>query len=254
MNEPRKEKPTGPTTYFGYRIVKEAEKMPLVRDVFDSVAEKYDFMNDIMSLGVHRLWKNAMVDWINPRPHMRLVDVGGGTGDIAFRFIKRGGGSVVVVDINSDMLFRGRDRASDFGILEGINWLNGDAERLPLEDMSVDVFTISFCIRNVTHIDRVLEEANRILKPGGRFICLEFSKVSEPLLSKVYDKYSFIVLPFLGEIIAGDRASYQYLVESIRKFPDKGHFASMIERAGFSKVKVRELSAGIAALHSAWRI
>ncbi len=228
--------------------------MSLVRGVFDSVADKYDLMNDVMSLGVHRLWKKAMVDLINPRPDMILADVGGGTGDIAFRFIKGGGGAVVVVDVNSDMLSRGRDRAVDMGIREGVTWLNGDAELLPLEDMSVDVFAISFCIRNVTHIDRVLAEAKRILKPGGRFICLEFSKVSEPLLSKVYDKYSFVVLPLLGEVIAGDRASYQYLAESIRKFPGPVQFASRIERAGFSRVKVRELSAGIAALHSAWRI
>ena len=244
----------GATTHFGYRTVQEAEKASLVRGVFDSVADKYDLMNDLLSFGVHRLWKKAMVDWLNPRPGMTLVDVGGGTGDITFRFISRGGGPVVVVDINKDMLARGRDRALDLGVLEGITWLNGDAEQLPLKSMSVDAFVVSFCIRNVTHIDRVLDEAQRILKPGGRFICLEFSKVSDPFLSTIYDTYSFKLLPLLGQCIAGDRAAYQYLAESIRNFPDQKRFSTMIEQAGFGNVKVRNLSAGIAALHSAWRV
>ena len=242
------------TTHFGYRTVQEAEKASLVHGVFDSVADKYDLMNDLLSFGVHRLWKKALVDWLNPRPGMTLVDVGGGTGDITFRFIGRGGGPVVVVDINKDMLARGRDRALDLGIVEGITWLNADAEQLPLQSMTVDAFVVSFCIRNVTHIDRVLDEAKRILKPGGRFICLEFAKVSDPFLSTIYDTYSFKLLPLLGQCIAGDRAAYQYLAESIRNFPDQKRFSTMIEQAGFGNVKVRNLSAGIAALHSAWRV
>ena len=243
-----------PTTHFGYREVAKDEKASLVRDVFDSVAGKYDLMNDVMSLGVHRLWKSAMIDWLNPRPGMALVDVGGGTGDIAFRFRDAGGGPVTVVDINAEMLARGRDRALDRGILEGIDWVNGDAENLPLPDMTADAFTIAFCIRNVTHIERALAEARRVLKPGGRFLCLEFSQVDEPWLAKLYDAYSFKVLPELGARIADDRDAYQYLAESIRRFPDADTFAAMIAEAGLANVKVRRLSGGIAALHSAWRI
>ena len=254
INESSKDKFEGTTTNFGYRHVPKEKKANLVRDVFDSVADKYDLMNDLMSMGVHRLWKNAMINWLAPRDGMTMVDVGGGTGDIAFRFLRRGGGSVTVVDINVEMLSHGRDRALDMGILDGINWLNGDAENLPVEDMTVDAFTIAFCIRNTTHIERALEEARRVLKPGGRFLCLEFSHVSEPLLAKLYDSYSFKVLPLLGECVVGDRAAYQYLAESIRKFPDQHLFASMIEHAGLSNVKIRNLSGGIAALHSAWRV
>lgn len=242
------------TTHFGFREVSEADKAALVRDVFDSVAGKYDLMNDVMSLGIHRLWKAAMIDWLRPNADMALVDVGGGTGDIAFRFLDAGGGGVTVVDINAEMLARGRDRAIDRGILQGINWITGDAENLPLEDMSADAFTIAFCIRNVTRIERALAEARRVLKPGGRFLCLEFSHVDAPWLAKLYDTYSFKVLPELGARIADDRDAYRYLAESIRRFPDAETFAAMIEKAGLGNVKLRKLSGGIAALHSAWRV
>ncbi|MEK9754145.1 MAG: class I SAM-dependent methyltransferase [Rhodospirillaceae bacterium] len=241
------------TTHFGFREVAETEKASLVRDVFDSVAGKYDLMNDVMSLGIHRLWKAAMIDWLRPRADMALVDVGGGTGDIAFRFLEAGGGPVTVVDINAEMLAKGRDRALDRGILDGIAWIAGDAEKLPLEDMSADAFTIAFCIRNVTHIEKALEEARRVLRPGGRFLCLEFSNVDAPWLAKLYDTYSFKVLPELGARIADDRDAYRYLAESIRRFPDADTFAAMIADAGLENVSVLKLSGGIAALHSAWR-
>lgn len=241
-------------THFGFRTVAEDEKASLVRGVFDSVAPHYDLMNDLMSLGVHRLWKRAMLDWLAPRPGMTLLDVGGGTGDIGFRFLKRGGGSVRVVDVNAEMLARGWARAIDLGILDGIEWIHGNAEALPVDDASVDVYTTAFGIRNVTHIKRALAEARRVLKPGGRFLCLEFSCVAVPLLDRVYDAYSFNVLPALGGLVAGDRDAYQYLAESIRRFPDQDHFASMIADAGLDQVKVRNLSGGIAAMHSAWRV
>lgn len=241
------------TTHFGFRRIAESEKASLVRDVFSSVAPRYDLMNDLMSLGVHRLWKSAMMDWLAPRLGQSLIDVGGGTGDIAFRFLERGGGPVTVVDVNGDMLNEGRDRAVDKGILDGIEWLEGDAEGLPVDDASKDIYTTAFCIRNVTRIDRALAEAHRVLKPGGRFMCLEFSRVVLPLLDRLYETYSFKVLPFLGEQVAGDREAYQYLAESIRQFPAQKPFAEMIAQAGLTQVKVRNLSGGIAALHSAWR-
>jgi demethylmenaquinone methyltransferase/2-methoxy-6-polyprenyl-1,4-benzoquinol methylase len=246
------------TTHFGFRQVAEDEKAGMVRDVFDSVASKYDLMNDLMSLGIHRLWKAAMMDWLRPRPGMTLLDVGGGTGDIAFRFLARGGGGVTVCDINAEMLRVGQARAIDKGMLKGftqggIDWVNGDAENLPFPDNSFDAYTTAFCIRNVTHPERALAEARRVLKPGGRFLCLEFSKVVLPLLDEMYDKWSFEVLPVLGEKVAGDRASYQYLAESIRRFPSQDDFKAMITAAGLSRADYRNLSGGIAALHSAWR-
>ena len=243
----------GETTHFGYQNVPEADKASLVGRVFDSVAPSYDLMNDLMSLGVHRLWKNTLIETLSPRPDMSLLDVGGGTGDIAFRFLKRGGGRVAVVDINEEMLAQGRDRALDRGLLDGVTWVRGDAEALPVEDASFDAFTIAFCIRNVTHIERALAEARRVLKPGGRFLCLEFSKITTPGLKRLYDAYSFGVLPALGQWVAGDRAAYEYLAESIRRFPDQQAFAEMIRAAGLSRVRVRNLSGGIVALHSAWR-
>ena len=184
---------------------------------------------------------------------MRLLDVGGGTGDIALLFRERGGGAVTVVDINAEMLKVGRDKAMDKGIIGGIEWIEGDAEDLPVADASADIYTTAFCLRNVTHIDRALNEARRVLKPGGRFMCLEFSQVSLPGLEKLYETYSFKVLPFLGKKVAGDREAYQYLAESIRRFPAQEPFAKMIAEAGLSQVKYRNLSGGIAALHSAWR-
>lgn len=242
------------TTHFGFTDVPESEKASMVRGVFDSVASKYDLMNDLMSMGVHRLWKDTLINQLNPRPDMTLLDVGGGTGDIAFRFLKAGGAHVSVCDINKEMLAVGRDRAIDKGVLTGIDWVCGNAESLPVPDNSMDAFTIAFCIRNVTHIDAALREAKRVLKPGGRFLCLEFSKVGLPLLEQLYDVYSFKILPVIGQVVASDRDSYQYLAESIRKFPDQDTFAAMIEEAGLGQVSYQNLTGGVAAIHSAWRL
>ena len=239
---------------FGFEEVTEAEKVARVKGVFRSVASRYDLMNDLMSGGVHRLWKASMLTWLAPRPGMRLIDLGGGTGDIALGFRRRGGGPVTVCDINAEMLSVGRDRSYDRGLYEGISWACGDAERLPFPDCSFDALTTAFCLRNVTRLDKALAEARRVLKPGGRFLCLEFSKVVVPLLSQIYDQYSFRVLPAMGRMVAGDRDSYQYLVESIRRFPDQETFAGAIAQAGLGRVRYRNLSGGIAALHSAWRI
>ena len=249
---------TTPTASFGFREVPEAEKEGLVREVFSSVARNYDVMNDLMSGGVHRLWKDAMVEWLNPQPAWRVLDVAGGTGDIAFRIAdmarSRGGeAEIVVCDINADMLGEGVRRAQAKG--EGaVSWVCGDAEKLPVPDASMDAYTIAFGIRNVTHIDRALAEARRVLKPGGRFLCLEFSRVEAPGLDTLYEAFSFSVLPKLGEMVAQDAESYRYLAESIRRFPPQAKFARMIEKAGLSRVKVRNLTGGIAALHSAWKI
>lgn len=243
-------------THFGFKDVQASEKAGLVRGVFDSVAENYDVMNDLMSAGVHRLWKTAMMDWLNPRPGQHLLDVAGGTGDISFKFMDRvkGDGKVTVLDINHNMLSVGQDRAVDQGRLHGLQWVNGDAMSLPIPDKSVDAYTIAFGIRNVTDIPMALREAKRVLKPGGRFMCLEFSKVTMPGFKEFYDFYSFNILPNIGGMVANDKASYQYLAESIRKFPDPETFKNMINDAGLGQVKYRVLSGGIAAIHSAWRI
>lgn len=241
------------TTHFGYREVPEHEKASLVREVFDSVADRYDLMNDLMSLGIHRLWKTVFVDWLKPRPGMRLLDVGGGTGDVAFKFLERGGGHVTVCDINAEMLGVGRTRAVDRGRLRGIEWVCGDAEHLPVADCSMDAYTIAFCIRNVTHVSEALKEARRVLRPGGRFLCLEFSRVVLPGLDKAYDAYSFTMLPLMGRLVTGNSSAYQYLAESIRRFPPQDEFAAMIRDAGLDQVSYRNLSGGIAAMHSAWR-
>ncbi len=253
-------------THFGFRDVAENEKPSLVRGVFESVASRYDLMNDLMSGGVHRLWKAAMVDWLNPRPGIRLLDTAGGTGDIAFRVLDRleaqgqaqgavgGAGQVIVCDLTADMLAVGRDRAIDRGTLKGVFWVCGDAERLPLPDRSVTAYTIAFGLRNVTHIDRALAEARRVLKPGGRFLCLEFSRVVVPVFAELYDQYSFKVLPAMGAAVAGDRESYLYLAESIRRFPPQEELAALMGAAGLAQVRYRNLSGGIAALHSGWRI
>ena len=242
------------TTHFGFATVDARDKASMVKGVFDNVASRYDLMNDLMSMGVHRLWKSAFIDSLVPRPDMKLIDVGGGTGDIAFKFLERGGGEVCVCDINDEMLDVGRDRAIDRGILQGREWVNGDAENLPVPDSSFDAFTIAFCIRNVTHIENALLEACRVLKPGGHFLCLEFSHVALPALEKIYDTYSFSILPWLGKLVADDEESYRYLAESIRRFPDQETFASMITDAGLEQVKYQNLSGGIATIHSAWRI
>lgn len=241
------------TTHFGFKTVREDDKVDMVRGVFDSVASKYDIMNDMMSMGVHRVWKNRLMARLRPSADQKLLDVGGGTGDIAFKYLDRGGNDVTVYDINHEMLAVGRDRAIDRGTLSGIQWMQGNAEELPFEDATFDAYTIAFCIRNVTHIDKALKEARRVLKPGGHFLCLEFSKVVQPGLSQIYDTYSFSILPKLGELIAGDRESYQYLAESIRRFPDQETFKAMITDAGFDQVSYENLTGGVACIHSAWR-
>jgi demethylmenaquinone methyltransferase/2-methoxy-6-polyprenyl-1,4-benzoquinol methylase len=252
-SQPPSEQPSG-TTHFGFKTVAEDEKVSLVRNVFDSVAGKYDLMNDLMSAGVHRLWKSTFLHMLRPQPNQRLLDVGGGTGDIAFGWRARGGGPVTVCDINREMLSVGRDRAIDRNIPGGVSWVCGNAESLPIPDRSVDRYTIAFCLRNVTHWERAIAEAYRVLRPGGRFMCLEFSKVVVPGLDKAYDAYSFNILPKVGEMVTGNRDAYQYLVESIRKFPPQAEMAKMVEDAGFARVSVRNLSAGIAAIHSGWRL
>jgi demethylmenaquinone methyltransferase/2-methoxy-6-polyprenyl-1,4-benzoquinol methylase len=245
---------TEQTTHFGFRTVERNEKARLVRNVFDTVAPRYDLMNDLMSWGVHRLWKAALIDRLKPRPGLRLIDVAGGTGDIAFRFLDAGGGNVTVCDINAEMVSVGRNKALDKGITKNIGWAVGNAEALPLPDGTMDAYTIAFGLRNVTNIDLALKEARRVLKPGGQFLCLEFSRVVLPLLSELYDRYSFSVLPALGEKIAGDADAYQYLVESIRKFPDQDMLRDRILDAGLERTSIRNLSGGVAAIHAAWRI
>ena len=246
---------TEKTTHFGNREVQESEKAGLVHGVFTNVASKYDVMNDVMSVGVHRLWKEAMMDWIAPRAGQRLLDVAGGTGDISFRFLKRAqGAEAVVLDMTENMLVEGRKRAEAAALSAHLDWVTGDAMALPFEDNSFDVYTISFGIRNVTRIPDALSEAYRVLRPGGRLMVLEFSQLPSDGMQKLYDLYSFNVIPRMGELIASDRDSYQYLVESIRKFPDQETFAEMIRTAGFEQVKYRNLSLGIAALHSGWKL
>jgi demethylmenaquinone methyltransferase/2-methoxy-6-polyprenyl-1,4-benzoquinol methylase len=245
-------------TDFGFRRVPEAAKAPLVRAVFDSVAERYDLMNDLMSAGIHRLWKDEMVAWLNPRPGQRMLDVAGGTGDVARRALPlvqpAVGGVVVVCDINPGMLEIGRSRAIDDGILDGIEWLCGNAEALPFADRSFDLYTIAFGLRNVTHIERALAEARRVLRPGGRFLCLEFTPAVIPVLQPLYDLYSFAFLPLLGRLVTGDRDAYAYLVESIRRFPPQSEVSAMIAAASLERPRYRNLTGGIAALHSAWRL
>ena len=243
------------TTHFGFQTVSEAEKAGRVQGVFTSVASKYDIMNDVMSAGIHRVWKEAMMDWLAPRPGQELLDVAGGTGDISFKFLKRAGsGHATVLDITENMLIAGRKRAETAQMADNLDWLVGDAMALPFADNSFDVYTISFGIRNVTRPQDALNEAFRVLRPGGRLMVLEFSQIPVPLAQKAYDLYSFNVIPRMGQMIANDRDSYQYLVESIRKFPDQETFLSMVQHAGFENTSYRNLSLGIAALHSGWKI
>lgn len=242
------------TTHFGYQTVPEADKAGMVHGVFTRVASKYDIMNDLMSAGMHRLWKDGMMDWLAPRAGQRLLDVAGGTGDVAFRFLKRGGGQAVVLDMTEGMLVSGRQRAEADQMAGQLDWVVGDAMALPFADNSFDVYTISFGIRNVTRIGDALTEALRVLRPGGRLMVLEFSQIPNEMLQKAYDLYSFNVIPVMGQVVAGDRDSYQYLVESIRQFPDQEEFARMIRTAGFGLVSYRNLTMGVAALHSGWKI
>ena len=251
------QEPAGETD-FGFRRVGEREKAPLVRAVFDSVAGRYDLMNDLMSGGIHRLWKDRLIASLKPRPGQILLDVAGGTGDIACRALPRlepaRGGGVIVCDVNEQMLDIGRARALDDGILSGIEWVCGDAEALPVADRSVDLYTIGFGLRNVTRIEQALAEARRVLKPGGRFMCLEFAPAAAPWLAPVYELYSFRLLPLIGQIVTGDRDAYTYLVESIRRFPPQPVLCEMIEAAGLERARFENLTGGVAALHSAWRL
>ena len=245
---------------FGFRDVDPREKPGLVRGVFDRVASRYDLMNDVMSAGVHRLWKDATAARLNPQPGETIIDCAGGTGDMARRFAdlarrareRRGGedAQILVIDYNAEMIAAGRAR----GLEPEIAWAVGDAQKLPLPDACADAYVISFGIRNVTDIPAALREARRVLRPGGRFLCLEFSRPPAPALARLYDAYSFRVIPFMGEQIAGDRASYQYLVESIRRFPDQKTFQSMIEAAGFRRAGYTNFTGGVAALHHGWAV
>ncbi len=242
-------------THFGFQTVDEDAKAGMVHSVFSSVASRYDLMNDLMSVGIHRVWKTAMMDWLAPRDGQHLLDVAGGTGDVAFRFLDRAGGArVTVCDMTEQMLVEGRKRAAAAAKADRLAWVTGDAMALPFADNSFDRYTISFGIRNVTRIPDALAEAHRVLRPGGRLMVLEFSQIPVPMMQWAYDRYSFNVIPAMGQAVTGDRDSYQYLVESIRKFPDQETFAGMIRAAGFGRVQYRNLSMGIAALHSGWKI
>jgi demethylmenaquinone methyltransferase/2-methoxy-6-polyprenyl-1,4-benzoquinol methylase len=260
-NEPSSNEPNAPqgTTSFGFRSVPEGERQGLVNAVFSSVASRYDLMNDLMSGGLHRLWKSEFVAMIgapkNERP-FRLLDVAGGTGDIAIRYAQASGpnATAVLADISPEMLEEGRAKVTSKGLAERITLTQGNAEALPFPDGTFDAYTIAFGIRNVTHIDVALREAHRVLKIGGRFLCLEFSECQVPLLDRLYDFHSFEVIPRLGKITAGDAESYRYLVESIRRFPNQEAFAGMIRDAGFDRVTVRNLTGGIAAIHSGWKL
>ena len=243
------------TTHFGYETVPEAEKAGRVQGVFSSVASRYDIMNDVMSGGIHRLWKDAMMDWLAPRPGQKLLDVAGGTGDISFRFLKRAGaGHATVLDLTEPMLVEGRKRAEAAQMQDSLDWVAGDAMALPFEDNTFDVYTISFGIRNVTRPQDALAEAYRVLKPGGRLMVLEFSQLPNPALQKAYDLYSFNVIPRMGQMIAKDRDSYQYLVESIRNFPDQEPSLALTREECFENAKYRDPKMVGAWLHSGWKI
>lgn len=248
----------GMETSYGFKRVGAGDKQSLVNDVFHKVANRYDLMNDLMSAGLHRLWKDAMVTWLNPPKRMgwRVLDVAGGTGDIAFRIVaaSQGNAHATVLDINGSMLAVGRDRAQKKGLSGNTDFVEANAEELPFADATFDAYTIAFGIRNVPRIDVALSEAFRVLKPGGRFLCLEFSEVEMPLLDTVYEAWSFNAIPKIGKMVTGDGEPYSYLVESIARFPNQQNFATMISRAGFDRVSFRNYSGGIAALHSGWKL
>jgi demethylmenaquinone methyltransferase/2-methoxy-6-polyprenyl-1,4-benzoquinol methylase len=237
--------------FFGFKTVSADEKTARVKDVFSSVASKYDIMNDFMSGGVHRLWKRAFVRRIAPQKKHRILDVAGGTGDISFLMYQASSSPhMTVSDINPDMLEVGKSRAIDRGMMNVFDWVEANAEKLPFEDNQFDIYTIAFGLRNVTHIDQTLAEAYRVLAPGGRFFCLEFSKPAYQPLRKLYDLYSFKAIPAIGELVAKDRDSYQYLIESIRQFPHQQGLKLHLEKAGFKKVTFENLTGGIAAIHT----
>ncbi|AXI49058.1 bifunctional demethylmenaquinone methyltransferase/2-methoxy-6-polyprenyl-1,4-benzoquinol methylase UbiE [Sulfitobacter sp. SK012] len=255
LNNIRKSDMTDKTTHFGAQTIPEGEKAGKVRNLFTDVANKYDIMNDVMSMGIHRVWKEAMMDWLAPRAGQKLLDVAGGTGDVSFKFLKRAGsGHATVLDLTESMLIEGRKRAEAAQLEGSLDWIVGDAMALPFEDNSFDVYTISFGIRNVTRPQEALNEAYRVLRPGGRLMVLEFSQLPNAGMQKAYDLYSFNVIPRMGQMIANDRDSYQYLVESIRNFPDQETFLGMVREAGFDNAKYRNLTMGVAALHSGWKI
>ncbi|HEY9552177.1 bifunctional demethylmenaquinone methyltransferase/2-methoxy-6-polyprenyl-1,4-benzoquinol methylase UbiE [Allosphingosinicella sp.] len=237
---------------FGYEDVPPAEKTRRVRGVFSNVASRYDLMNDFMSVGMHRVWKNQFVRKLKPRPGQHILDMAGGTGDIAFRIAERGA-QVTVADINPEMLAVGQERAKRRGI-EGLLWAEENAEELSFPDQTFDAYTIAFGIRNVTHIDKALAEAHRVLRIGGRFLCLEFSTSTWPGFKEIYDRYSHDVVPRIGKVVARDEDSYRYLVESIRRFPDMPTLKRMIERAGLAQVTVEPILGGAVAIHSGWKI
>ncbi|MBY0356023.1 MAG: bifunctional demethylmenaquinone methyltransferase/2-methoxy-6-polyprenyl-1,4-benzoquinol methylase UbiE [Rickettsiales bacterium] len=239
---------------FGFTPVREDEKQARVNDVFASVASRYDVMNDLMSAGLHHVWKDRLIDQLRPHKNMHLLDLAGGTGDVGFRFLKRGGGPLTLSDINPAMLAEGKRRAMDQNLYDRIHWQEANAEALPFETQCFDAVTMAFGIRNVTHIDRVLSESLRVLKSGGHFLCLEFSHPTLPLLQKLYDAYSFRVIPEMGRLVTGDVASYQYLVESIRRFPTATRFEAMLKEAGFTHTRHQLLTGGVVAIHSGWKI
>lgn len=244
---------------FGFRRVGETEKQGLVNEVFAKAAKRYDQMNDLMSAGLHRLWKDDLVTMLSPpkgQTPFQVLDVAGGTGDIAFRIVQAGGPNtrVTIADISPEMVAEGQARANAEGFAAKCRFTVGNAEQLAFPDKTFDAYTIAFGIRNVTHIDRALAEAWRVLKPGGRFLCLEFSHVDVPFLDKIYDAYSFTVIPAVGKVVTGDGQPYRYLVESIRTFPSQERFKAMIEDAGFKRVSYRNLTGGVVAIHSGWRI
>jgi len=254
MENPEKDNPE--SRWFGQRSVSPEQKTSLVRGVFDNVAEKYDLMNDLMSGGVHRLWKDQFVRKIRPRPGLHYLDVAGGTGDIAFRIRQKTSPDtpITLCDLNAEMLSVGRDRAMNKGYVSGFDWVTGNAEALPFDDASMDIYTIAFGLRNVTHIDTALKEAFRVLRPGGRFYCLEFSRVNEPFLRRLYDAYSYTAIPRIGQIVAKDRDSYQYLVESIRAFPAQKQLCRRLAGAGFTRPAYENLTFGVAAIHQAVKL
>jgi demethylmenaquinone methyltransferase/2-methoxy-6-polyprenyl-1,4-benzoquinol methylase len=236
---------------FGYKIVKKKDKQNLVNSVFNSVADKYDLMNDITSFGIHREWKNNLINWMAPQKNQKLADIAGGTGDIARKFLNNGGHSAYVIDINEEMIKSGNVNKNN---LKDIKWLVASAENIPIDDNTFERATMGFGLRNVTNRAQALKEVYRILKPGGRFICLEFSHVENELIEEIYDFWSFKCMPYIGEKVAGDRSAYTYLVESIRQFPTQPELAEMFSEAGFSRVKYRNLSNGIVSLHSGWKL
>lgn len=258
MSEQRTTAVGGMETSYGFRNVGAGDKQGLVNEVFHKVANRYDVMNDLMSGGLHRVWKDAMVAWLNPprRPGWKVLDVAGGTGDVAFRIVdaSHGNAHATVLDINGSMLAVGRERAEKRGLSDRTDFVEANAEELPFADETFDAYTIAFGIRNVPRIDVALTEAWRVLKPGGRLLVLEFSEVDMPLLDKVYEAWSFNAIPRIGQAVTGDGEPYAYLVESIRKFPNQQNFAAMITRAGFDRVTFRNYTGGIAALHSGWKL